>query len=64
MQLISRIWLNMLKVWWQLTVPVRLRAQGAEHGVGELIFLCSALLGRFENGVQNVDLSYSLELLF
>ena len=32
MQLISRVWFKMLKEWWQLTVPVRLRAQGVELG--------------------------------
>lgn len=34
MQLIVRIWLKILKEWWQLTVPMRLRAQGVELGVG------------------------------
>lgn len=34
MQLIDRIWLKILKEWWQLTVPMRLRAQGVELGVG------------------------------
>lgn len=34
MQLIVRIWLKILKEWWQLTVPLRLRAQGVELGVG------------------------------
>lgn len=34
MQLISRIWLKILKEWWQLTVPMRLRAQGVELGKG------------------------------
>lgn len=32
MQLIARIWLKILKEWWQLTVPMRLRAQGVELG--------------------------------
>ena len=34
MQLTSRIWLRMLKEWWQLIVPMRMRAQGVELGVG------------------------------
>lgn len=34
MQLITRIWLRILKEWWQLTVPMRLRAQGVELGMG------------------------------
>lgn len=34
MQLIVRIWLKILKEGWQLTVPMRLRAQGVELGVG------------------------------
>lgn len=32
MQLISRIWLKILKTWWQITVPMRLRALGVELG--------------------------------
>lgn len=32
MQLIYRIWLKFLKTWWQLIVPMRLRAQGVEVG--------------------------------
>lgn len=38
MQLISRIWLKILKEWWQLAVPMRLRVQGVELGAGELVF--------------------------
>jgi len=34
MHLISRLWLKILKEWWQLTVPMRLRAQGVELGAG------------------------------
>lgn len=34
MKLIPRIWLRVLKEWWQLTVPMRLRAQGVELGSG------------------------------
>jgi acetyltransferase-like isoleucine patch superfamily enzyme len=34
MQFIFRVWLKMLKEWWQLTVPIRLHAQGVELGVG------------------------------
>ena len=34
MRLIVRIWLNIVKEWWQLTVPLRLRAQGVELGAG------------------------------
>lgn len=34
MQLITRVWLKMLKEWWQLTVPVRLRVHGVELGKG------------------------------
>lgn len=34
MQLIVRIWLKILKEWWQITVRMRLRAQGVELGVG------------------------------
>ena len=37
MQLIGRIWLNILKKWRQLTIPMRLRAQGVELGAA---FLC------------------------
>ena len=32
MQLIARIWLKILKEWWQFSVPIRLRAQGVELG--------------------------------
>jgi hypothetical protein len=38
MQLIVCIWLKILKEWWQLTVPMRLRAQGVELGAWELVF--------------------------
>lgn len=34
MQLIARIWLKIMKEWWRLTVPMRLRAQGVELGGG------------------------------
>lgn len=34
MKLLVRLWLKMLKEWWQLTVPMRLRAQGVELGIG------------------------------
>jgi acetyltransferase-like isoleucine patch superfamily enzyme len=34
MQLILRVWLKLLKEWWQLTVPMRLRSQGVELGLG------------------------------
>lgn len=34
MKLIARIWLKILKEWWGLTVPVRLRGQGVELGSG------------------------------
>jgi acetyltransferase-like isoleucine patch superfamily enzyme len=32
MQLITRVWYKILKIWWQFTVPMRLRAQGVELG--------------------------------
>lgn len=32
MQLITRIWLKILEIWWQITVPMRLRALGVELG--------------------------------
>lgn len=38
MQLITRIWLKILKEWWQFTVPMRLRAQGVELGVGVRVY--------------------------
>jgi acetyltransferase-like isoleucine patch superfamily enzyme len=34
MKLIAIIWLKILKEWWQLTVPMRLRSQGVELGTG------------------------------
>ena len=34
MSLISLIWLKILKEWWRITVPIRLRSQGIEVGVG------------------------------
>lgn len=32
MQLITRVWSKILKTWWQITVPIRLRALGVELG--------------------------------
>jgi acetyltransferase-like isoleucine patch superfamily enzyme len=32
MSLITRVWFKLLKIWWQITVPIRLRMQGVELG--------------------------------
>jgi acetyltransferase-like isoleucine patch superfamily enzyme len=34
MSFFFRIWSKLLQIWWQLTVPMRLRAQGVELGAG------------------------------
>src|SRR6476620_6711699 len=34
MQLIYRVWLRLLRAWWHVTVPPRLRSHGIKLGVG------------------------------
>src|SRR4051794_32861285 len=36
--MVSRLWLKILKEWWQLTVPMRLRWRGVELGRGVVFF--------------------------